>query len=90
MSIAPDILAAQNAYAARPFMAYLRTDNFSAGFRFDTEAEAVAYVADQALRYRKNRRHGRSSTWLAELSEGPGNGVIRRTWDAIDITDGVL
>jgi hypothetical protein len=81
----PAIAKAQAEYAARPFAVYRRTDRFSGTFRFDTEAEAVAYVAEQAVNYRKNRRYGRYSTWFAELT-GPRG---KREWDAIDITDGI-
>jgi hypothetical protein len=83
--LAPEIAKAQAEYAARPFAVYLRTDRFSGTFRFDTEAEAVGYVADQAQRYRKNRSYGRYSTWIAELT-GPRG---KRSWDDIDITDGI-
>lgn len=44
MTISPDILAKQAAYAARPFAAYVNTSDFSTAQRFDTEGEAVAYL----------------------------------------------
>jgi hypothetical protein len=73
--------------AAKPFYVYVQTDDFAGGFRFDTQAEATRYVAEQALRYRSNRRHGRYSYWQAGLDHPDGR---RRVWDAIDITDGAL
>jgi hypothetical protein len=77
----------QKAYAAKPFFVYVQTDDFAGGFRFDTKAQAVGYVAQQALRYRETRRHGRRSTWNVGLDHPDGR---RITWDAIDITDGAL
>lgn len=81
-----DIAAAQAAYAALPFIVRCETDLFAGAFRFATRNEALAYVTNQAGKYRRDRRHGRRSTWLVEMV-GPQTNVV---WDADDITDGVL
>lgn len=47
MSVSPEIKAAQEAYAARPFFAYVRSYGFSGGFRFHTFEEARAHLAHQ-------------------------------------------
>ena len=81
MTIDPEILASEASDRARPFSVYLQTDAFAGGFRFDTEIEAIHYIAAQSLNYLKNR----FSTWRAELT-GP-NG--KRTFDYVDIADGL-
>jgi hypothetical protein len=43
-----DIQQAQAAYRARPFSVYVQTRYFAGGFRFDSENEAVGYVAYQS------------------------------------------
>jgi hypothetical protein len=50
MSVSPEIRAMQLAYAAKPYMATVSTGYFSGSFRFDTYAEAVAYLASQVRR----------------------------------------
>jgi hypothetical protein len=86
MTVSAKILASQQAYLALPFKVRLETDSFGGAFRFATENEAVNYVAQQAAKYRRDRRHGRHSTWYAELC---GNGRAT-SWDSSDITDGAI
>jgi hypothetical protein len=69
---------AQAAYAAKPFSVYVQTRFFAGGFRFDTESEAVGYVANQsALAIRKNE----VCDFWAELESPRG----LRTFDHQDI-----
>lgn len=51
MTVSPEILAAQAAYAARPFMARNHSGRFSGSFRFDTFEEARQYLAEQLGRH---------------------------------------
>jgi len=44
MSVSPEILAKQEAYAARPFAAYVNSSHYSCAMRFHTEAEAIDYL----------------------------------------------
>jgi len=44
MSIAPEILAKQQEYAARPFAARVESSHFSGTFRFEREADAIDYL----------------------------------------------
>lgn len=50
MSVSPEIAAAQAAYAAKPFFAYVRSYGFSGGFRFDTFEAARDYLRQQIER----------------------------------------
>lgn len=81
MTIAPEILAAQQAYAARPFAVRWVDSHFSGTFRFETFDEAFDYMHQQwtliqrtvkTTRYRES--HLRQS-WL----ETP-NGRISLRW----------
>jgi hypothetical protein len=62
MTVSPEILAAQAAYKARPFMARNNSGTFSGSFRFDTFEGARKYLADQLARQGVSK----SGAWARE------------------------
>jgi hypothetical protein len=74
--LSEDIKAAQAEYAARPWVARVRTRWFSGSFRFDTENEAVGYIA-----YQSSFPDAATYDWQAEV-EGPRG---KRSFDKQDV-----
>lgn len=77
MTVSPDTLAKQQAYAARPWAARLETSHFGGTFRFDTEAEALDYLTGQVARLRRECKAKRNEpnwygfdAWRSHI-EGP-------------------
>lgn len=54
MPVSPEILAAQQAYAARPFATRIKTRTFSGTSRFDTFNEALEYAGHSMDCHRKD------------------------------------
>jgi len=86
----PTIEELQAAYRARPYVVNLIDDYYSGSQRFETEVQAVQYVAQQAARiakeipkgYRFSRTISRWS-FQAKLT-GPG---VNRSWDLLDVAN---
>lgn len=81
MTIAPEILAAQQAYAARPWFVMWRDSHCQVPQRFNTAAEAFEYVdyqwkkiRDRVARERYNA--SRLGGYLGSYIEGPGLGRV--------------
>lgn len=69
------------AYWSRPYAVKIATDDFSGTFMFETEHEAVAYIAAQSNTFKP--RHGRYSHFSAILSMDGRS----RQWILQDIID---
>lgn len=64
--VSPEILAAQQAYAARPFSVRWRDSHFSGTFRFETLDEAYDYIQEQwARQNRACARKTQAGSWVA-------------------------
>lgn len=74
-NISAEILALQEAYAARPFAVRWHDSHFSGTFRFHTLNDAFQYVQDQWARISKevaNHRYCASSLWRSYLETPQG------------------
>lgn len=70
------IHAAQQAYAARPFIVRWVDSHYSGSNRFDTFGEAFAYAQDQWARQRRevSQNHNRAShLWQSYIGGPDGN-----------------
>lgn len=76
--VSDEILAKQQAYAARPVAVHWRDSHFSGTFRFDTLGEAFAYVDQQWSRIRRNVAAERylASDLRSSALEAPGIGRV--------------
>jgi hypothetical protein len=75
------------AYRIRPYSVYVADFYTSADYHFYTEMNAITYINTRIRRWNREDRHipYRRHGLRIELT---GRGDIRRTWDAIDVTDG--
>lgn len=85
MTVSAETLAAQQAYAARPYVAYLNTSHMSSAQRFDTEAEAIDYLFRGYAMTKRNIREWRArgdNCWIGfdarrSYLEGPDGAKIQ-------------
>jgi hypothetical protein len=80
MHISPEIRAAQEAYAARPFAVRWEDSHMSGTFRFDSFTEAFDYVQIQWARVQRRvreNRHMASHLWHSYLETPEGRVPLR-------------
>lgn len=69
MNTSPEILASQQAYAARPYAVRIQTSHFSGTSRFDTLVEAIGYLTSQYVRMKAVVKAERCRSFDAQRSE---------------------